>query len=433
MISRRTLLSLPALAAAAPLRPDRSAIDAEVLRRAESYAAARHLVVDYYRIRRQLAYPLPVRSLSLPAMPVPTISDYPWSFWMAWALEERVNALGSAAAWFGRADFGRAVAGDLEALAGWPKYCQYKRPDLTAGHMGRTLWAAATRWPWVGGQLRDKIRAGCRRLVEEVLPMSDAWYGPLKSRQELLSQADLPSKLANIPLIGTVGAALAASVCSHPALPALNDRLGFVAGAVLDLRGKGVTEAVGYDGYILDFVADWLTILDAAARASILKHPNFRQYLEQSYMLSAPGAAEQVAELSDVEPRQMPFHFSAQAKLANMAPDAARSWYLASWPVDWIRTDALAALRPLVDSLGGPAPAAGALRTSYAAVLRSGWQTGDLAAVVSCNNSPMSHVQTDNGTVAIGTAGRWLICDPGYQQYMRDVERDFTLGAGAHN
>ncbi|MCX6622145.1 MAG: heparinase II/III family protein, partial [Acidobacteria bacterium] len=33
----------------------------------------------------------------------------------------------------------------------------------------------------------------------------------------------------------------------------------------------------------------------------------------------------------------------------------------------------------------------------------------------------------------IGTAGRWILADPGYQQYMDGEEREFTLGPTAHN
>jgi hypothetical protein len=33
----------------------------------------------------------------------------------------------------------------------------------------------------------------------------------------------------------------------------------------------------------------------------------------------------------------------------------------------------------------------------------------------------------------IGTKGQWIISDPGYQQYMADLEREFTIGPAAHN
>ena len=38
-------------------------IESEIRRRAEHYLPLTHLFVDYYRIRRRLAYPLPVREL----------------------------------------------------------------------------------------------------------------------------------------------------------------------------------------------------------------------------------------------------------------------------------------------------------------------------------------------------------------------------------
>jgi hypothetical protein len=45
----------------------------------------------------------------------------------------------------------------------------------------------------------------------------------------------------------------------------------------------------------------------------------------------------------------------------------------------------------------------------------------------------MGHLQADNGTMVIGTHGQWIVSDPGYQQYMNDTEREFTLGPAAHN
>lgn len=45
----------------------------------------------------------------------------------------------------------------------------------------------------------------------------------------------------------------------------------------------------------------------------------------------------------------------------------------------------------------------------------------------------MGHIHRDNGSVVIGTQGRWLITDPGYQQYLKTAERSFTIGHTAHN
>lgn len=423
----------PVKAPAAARQLSREDVEAEIRRRADHYLGQRRLVVDYYRIRRQLAYPLPVTSLSIPEMPVPGIPGYPWATWLTWELEERIDSLGWSAEWFGRQDCARAAARDLEALTAWPKYCQYPNPDLSSGHAARMLWTAYTKWRWPAEPLRKAIRAAAARHVEELVPLGDQYYGQLRTKEDFLALPEPHRKLPNIPLIGTAGAALTAQIAGHPAAAALNERLMAILGAIFELRPKGYAEAVAYDGYILDFVAPWLETLPDAQRRRILDHPSLRHYLEQAYMLAAPGALEQVAQLADVEPREMPFHYSAQARLAALQTDPVRSWYLRRWPVGWIRSGALGALRPVVAKLEGAAPPAGALNAHYANVLRTGWEKEDLAVAVSCTTSQASHLPPDNGTLVIGTRGRWIISDPGYQQYMRDAEREFTVGPTAHN
>jgi hypothetical protein len=410
----------------------KEAVRGEVRRRAGAYSKERRLVVDYYRIRRKLAYELPVRSLSIPGVGVPSIDDYPWTIWMLWTLEERVNALGWAAEWFGDEECARLAGADLEALAAWPKYCQYDRPDLSSAHAGRLLWIGGTKWRWVKPELKEKLRQACGRHVAEVRPKVERQYAGLERVEDILKLPAPEVKLANIPLIGTAAAGLTAAVVGDAALEMLRRKLGAVMGAVLELRGRGFTEGVGYDGYILDFVADWLEAMPAAGRAVILEHPRFGGMLEESYMLSAPGAMEEVAELSDVEPREMPFHMSAQAKLAGLERNGVRSWYLRRCRLGWLPAAALGALAKMGE-VEGEAPRAGAMNAQYACVLRTGWERGDVAVAMSANTSPMAHMQNDNGTLVIGTEGSWLIADPGYQQYMADAEREFTLGAGAHN
>ena len=49
-----------------------------------------------------------------------------------------------------------------------------------------------------------------------MLPYSRKHYGPVTSAQDILALPAPQSKLANIPLIGTITAALTASVAGHP-------------------------------------------------------------------------------------------------------------------------------------------------------------------------------------------------------------------------
>lgn len=431
--------ALPALARAGSTgRPlvapvDRGAVDAELRRRAQRELGQHRLVVDYYRIGRKLAYPLALPRLVLPEVPVPGLPKYPWATWYTWTLEERLMCLGWAGEWFADRAARVVAAAELAALAQWPDYRQYGRPDLSSAHAARILWTASTRWQWPDDELRARLREACRRLVENTLPASDKLLGSLGDKGDILKRPAPHALLHNIGLIGTVGAALAAKAAGHPAAARLDNRLRALFGALLELRGQGFCEAVAYDGYVLDFVADWLGTLPQEERSIGLEDPRFEQYLEQSYMLSAPGRAEQVAELGDVEPREMPFHLSAQAKLLSLRPHPVRTWHMARCGLDFLRADALAALRVTGALPAAAVPPAGALDAHYAAVLRSGWDAADIAVAVSCSNSPMGHLPPDSGTLVLGTRGAWLIADPGYQQYAKGDERDFTLGPAAHN
>lgn len=411
----------------------RADIEREIRRRADHYLARKHLAVNYYRIRRRVAYPLPVRRIDLPAMPVPGIPNYPWATWMTWELEERIGCLGWAAAWFDDRAAREAVIRDLDALAAWPAYRQYPQPDLSLGHAGRTLWSAYDRWPWLGPDLRGRIEEAFRRIVADALPYSDEKHGAFASREDVLALPEPHTVLANIPFIGTTAIALAARAVNHPALETLDRRLHALIGAMLALRTHGHSEGVAYDGYILDFAMTWLQALPEADRAPVLDHPRFADFLDQSLFLSAPGNPANVAELSDVEPVEMPFHITAHARTHALRPSARLAGYLAGCPVEALKADALAALHPVADNLRAASPPSGAHDAHYAVALRSGGNPDDLAVVMAASSSPMSHIQRDTGTLVIGAQGRWIVSDPGYQQYMKKREREFTLGSAAHN
>jgi len=397
---------------------------AEIGRRARALIDRTHLEVDYYRIRRTIAVPLPVDRLWLPAMEIPGIPEYPWGTWLSWEIEERVDAL----AWAGSLlDDGRAreaAARDLRALAAWPTWQQYRRPDLAAAHLLRTMTKGVTQWSWLPDQLRRELEGALRRGVDD--GMSCLGDG---------------SQHHNISLIFPFSLAGAATAGSHPHAARLVDRAVAAYRSVLDLRAKGHSEGVAYDGYVLDFIASLARLVPEVLER--LRHPRLDDLLDQSLRLAVPGDAANVAEIGDVEPRRMSFHLSAQLKLAALAPEPRREWLASTARVDWLRVDALAALHdiagaPVGAPAGSPPPHAPeaperAVDAHYALCLRTGWGVSDLAVAVSASSSTMSHLHLDTGSIVIGTRGRWIITDPGYQQYMRKREREFTLGKTAHN
>ncbi len=416
-------------------RPYRACRDVRALvgTRAAKFADDEVLVASFYRIHRKLAYPLPVTEIHHPDFHVTGISGYPWEIWMTWDLEQRVFSLGWAAQWTANERYRELVRRDLAALAGWPRYDARERPHLAGAHAARLMVAAYRNWDWLGEKLRGRIEQGLRRFVDS----DPEWLGDgrleLDTAEKVLAVGG--RLLNNIPTIAIIGRSMAARVSGHPLREKLERHAEALIMAQLKLRATGYTEAVAYDGYILDFVADWLPEARKDFRAKLLADAELALMLEQSWIIAAPGNLLNVAPLNDVEPREMPFHASAHAKLAALGRMNSReSWYLQKIPLEWLRSDALAALDGV--DLSGTAeapPAAGAVEGLYALTTRSGWDASDLAVVMSASEASVGHIQHDNGTILIGAGGNWLIDDPGYQQYVPGLERKFTLGPTAHN
>jgi hypothetical protein len=417
-------MSTPALAATEELQ-----------RRARHYLSQKFLVVDYYRIRRRLAYPLPIRELQIPEIPVPGIANYPWATWMLWELEERINALGWAAQLLQNEEAKNAAAIDLWNLSQWPRYRQYDSLDLSLGHAARILGNAQRQWAWLESDLRIAIAAALQRIVEDAGPLLEKSLGAYSCAADILALPQPHTALHNIGLIGATGVAMAANAINATKQTTFNHTLQNAVAALLELRERGFSEGVSYDGYVLDFLLGWLQFLPTEQQNFLLDHPQFARYLDESMLQSTPGDVAQVAELGDVESAQMPFHISAQAKAQKLRPDKTRAWYLGQCRSDALRADALAVIHSLGSRLQteAAAPPAQAANAHCALVLRSGWEKQDAAVVIAASNSPMSHIHSNSGTLSIGTNGSWLIGAPGYQQYLPNSEREFTLGTTSRN
>jgi len=410
-------------------------IETELRRRADYYLQQKYLVVDYYRIRRKLAYSLPVKNLYMPEVPILGIENYPWATWMTWELEERIHSLGWAAQLLDDETAKKAVQIDLLNLAKWPAYQQYPAPDLSLGHAARILANAHRQWNWLSDEVRDAIKNACQRIVNESGILVEERLKEYRDYQEILDAPNVIYFVANIPLIGAIGVALAANAIDDPRKSTFNHYIKISLQAMFAMRETGFAEGVAYDGYVLDFAMDWLAFLSDEDKSTFSDHPQFARILDESIWMGAPGDIVQVAELNDVEPVEMPFHISAQAKAFALQPSPERAWYLSQCRLDILRADALAALYFSEEkrSLLQKEPKAQAKDAHYAIVLRSGWNTDDVAVAMTNSNSPMGHIHTDNGSMAIGTAGKWFVQTPGYQQYMPNSEREFTLGVSSRN
>lgn len=407
----------------------------EMQRRAQHHLTQKYLIADGYRIRRRLAFPWPLKRLEIPEVLVPGIPDYPWSVWLCWALEERIDSLGGAAHWFSNQAAQDAVNSDLWHLAQWPQYRQFDYLDLSLGHFARILAIARRQWHWLSPQVQDAIDLALHRIVANSGHLVEKHIGVYSSPEHLLAITGPHTVLHNIRLIGAIGATLAANAVNAPAKDSLNVYLTNAMETLLALREQGFTEGTAYDGYVLDFVMDWLGFLPREQQSFLLQHPQFKCFLEQSLWQSAPGDVTNVAELGDVEATRMTFHISAQAKAYPLQPLPERAWYLSQCRHNRLRAGALLTLYSLAGQLPAKTsdPESRATLAHYTVTLRSGWDNEDLAAVMTASTSPMGHVHSNNGTLAIGTQGQWFIGTPGNQQYIPNSERKFTLGVSSRN
>lgn len=406
----------------------------EIDKNALKFLSQRFLPVHYYRIRIRLALPLPIEEPFAQTYRVRNFSSsYPWSIWLLWALENRILTLGEYVCQTNDSIARTAVESDLSALACWKTYRESDRLDLAYAHAVHVLWVAFSRWDWLDTDMHTMLREALLRAVEDALPFSDRLHGQFDSVQALLAAPSPHQHLHNIPLIGTCALALAAKAVGHPASARLDTRVAQLFIAVLSLRKEGFTEGASYDGYVLCFVADWLSALAAAEREQIISHPAFSGLVEQVIELAVPGSVMDTAPLGDAEPVEMSFVWSALAKLQPLQPNARVAWALSQCDVARLRADALVAMAhfpahpleaPFVQSPN---------RLNYALVLRTGYAADDVAVAMGLSSSPMGHIQCDNGSVVLGSRGRWWLDDPGYQQYLQTSERKFTVGPTAHN
>lgn len=404
---------------------------------AADHARAQRLVVDYYRIRRQLAWPLPVMFEGEPDIPTRLGSTYPWSIWLMWSLEQRVNALAWSANRGGKdaKQHARLANDDLAAITRWPVHAGHPQPDLMLGHVARLIAKAHAHWSWVAPSLRDELALLCKKLAHQ-------WYDwTAKNLNERLAGS---YPIANIPLIGMLGVLQAGYIADDAKTMTLREPLEALLRKWLNHFGEGYTEGVAYDGYIWDHAVDCLSLVHKGKLPDwLINHPQLSRMLENSYELACPGKMEHVAEIGDVEPLEMPFHLSVHVKLLDQEKLCPQSrWLLERVDLSWLRVDGLAMLHTRLTA-DAPLPVSAApardkqqVRQStavYTQSLRSGWEANDLAVVLPCSRSLAGHLHMDAGHMVLGTRGQWLISDPGYQQYLQTTERTFTLGAGAHN
>lgn len=389
-------------------------LHAEVARRGAAAARARELPVDYYRIGYRLAWPLPIgsRPRDFPA-PIPGIPGYPWLVWIGWGLEERWAALSNA----GHTE---TVLAELAGLTGWTSFVDDSdQAGLITGSLAlwltRGLEAAA-------GRRRDELAAVADRLITDSLL-------PRYRRERTVPPADDLRRLQNIRLIPLFTAGRLAALLDHPALPELREPADQAVSLWVRLRrDAGYTEGVGYDGYLVEQLLEWL---------AVAPDPEATEEVRRAALgwpaTTVPGRPGVQVPLGDVEPEMTQW-------LTVIAAVAAAEPGLAAWcrtvPLPAFPSAALT--RMLAWPEAGdqlPEPSITGVRQQAAVALRTGGDgpAGEVLVAVATPRVEVGHLHRDAGQVVLGWRGRTWISDPGYQQYRAGSEREFTLDHGAHN
>jgi hypothetical protein len=400
-----------------------------ILKRVAVEKQRQEMDVYYYRIGYTMAFPLPLaRRPGLKELPAALPKQaYPWLIWLSWDLEERWRLLETARRQFGDHEAGGLLQRELAALSGWDHFSEVDgNVGLVTGHLAGSLsFGLADKSKWEKQSLRE-ARNAAKALIER-----DVW--PWFERNWRVENIG-PSQLGNIPLIALVRSAQLARVIGSPRQAALDAKARQVFSAWCRLRTGEThhTEGAAYDGYLMDSITEWLAGLPDRAELLQGAHDAFRSQAEQWMNLTLPGRPDLQAPLGDVEP-EMTFWATALVRIGGWYEWRDVDWFLRRFPLQRMRADGLVSAYEQKMQPSTDAPVAGPQELPNALSLRTGWDNGDLLAVMGLSRGAMGHLHADGGQIILGWQGRFWITDPGYQQYRPGDERDYTLGLQAHN
>lgn len=391
--------------------------------------ARRELPVYYYRIGHTVAFPLPVAERPSVLPPgIPGWTTYPWIIWLWWALEERWRVLHAAWRQRGDEEAGALLQSEIAALDGWSSFLGWgDRVQLPTGHAAGCLalfLSDADDWD---PALRTRASETAQRHLDQVVR---PWFAEVWAERPIES----PEQLHNIPTIVLVRNAQLARTIGHELAEPLEQtaRSALAAWCAYRTAADPHTEGTSYDGYLMDTVTEWMGTLPDRDALVAQHGAAFDSLIHAWVQLTLPARPDLHVPLGDVEP-EMPFWMSALWRLARWRGHGAGTWLIERLPP--VRLPAAALALACAEATGAgvatePAPVA---VVPNAITLRTGWSGDDLLVAVGASRSAMSHLHNDGGQLILGWRNRCWITDPGYQQYRRDSEREYTVGVQAHS
>ncbi len=413
-------------------RWNRSDLETMIHQRVAYEKSRRELDVDYYRIGYVLSFPLPLAQRPrLQEMPQGIDGiKYPWTIWLSWDLSERWRILHLAWRRLGDQAAGELMQQEMGALAKWDHiYEVTDQVSLPTGHLAACLAMALQNPEGWDPQLRQAALAAANAIIDrDVWPWFSKQWGPPKALAE--------KQLQNIPAIALLGSAQLARILENSHASELDARAEDVVRTWCQMRlgPEFHCEGQAYDGYLLDSITEWLESLPNRTQLLADFGPALRNAAESWMQATLPGRMDLLAPLGDVEP-EMNFWPTPLARMTDWYRWSDARWFLERYPLQRMRSATLTELflNPASGTASGIAPSTKPKEMANYAVFRTGWDSNDMALIVSLSRSIMHHLHADSGSIILGWQNRFWITDPGYQQYRKGEERNFTLGIHAHN
>ncbi|GAA3412342.1 heparinase II/III family protein [Paenibacillus hodogayensis] len=399
---------------------------AELRSRIAAEKQKKELLVYYYRIGHVQAYPLPIRRLDPLQYPkgIPELPAYPWYIWLFWQLKERWDTLHTAWRIFHDADAGLILQDELASTAEWTSsHVGAGFAGLSSGHLATALAIyLSNQEGWDADKLTRAKQAASTLLDRDIEPyIGDVW---------MKDDGIHESNMHNIPIIILISGVFLSEILGRPSASAAKLENVLELWQTKRLDGDCYSEGTAYDGFWLDPLTDWLRNGENPLVRRLM--PGFRSFVASCLHLALPGRIDIHAPLGDEEP-EMNFWMDVVVKLTHFFPWEEAEWLVRRFPPTRMTAAALSRMFNKTGENKAEEPKASVVEHPFAVSMRSGWSSEHCLVAVSASRYNMAHLHHDGGHVVIGHRNRFWITDPGYQQYRRGAERDYSIGKEAHN
>ena len=385
------------------------------------------IVVNYYRIRQKYVLSLPIENgwdKDLPVV-VENINPYPYAIWLLWTLRERWDTLYSGYVIFNDKESRSLLENEILKAFSWDKYAIGRNAYLGTAH-----FAMCVARYYLNDVFSHSTEQKIEKLSKEFI---DKHYIDWLREYEQIDENNKVALLHNIQVILAFSGLALAKCVGYKYCDEIEEVVKKIIRAYKGSR-KGeqpFTEMAAYDSFTLDAITEYVSLFS--------KEDCIRDYEEELTDAfcsitdtMVPGRCDILAPIGDVE-EEMQFHSYVVYRLSKwLNNDYGMSLFRQINPT---RLPSLLLMEAVREDDNYPSESIGPLTRKNAGTLamRTGYLKDDVLVCLSVAKWNEGHVHFDSGSFIFACLGQLPISDPGYQQYIKNEERVFTVGKYSHN